>query len=162
VDIESTASGTPVTFTVNPTGQDGVQVSQIGQDLDSLQGGLTLVGTAAASLTVNAQSNAASHSYTVNDTQVLRDTTAITLTSGTGTFGQLVVHGSTGPADTFDVTPSKNTTITVDGGTAGTATLTVHTPAGANLQDDHSGNITDTNGLYQPVHYSDFATVNIV
>jgi hypothetical protein len=158
IDVESLPSGTSLLLTT--TGNSDVVIAQVGQDTSAVLGTITLAGTSTDTLTVNDQADAGNNSYTVSDSSVQTGSITVTITSP---FGQEVVYAGTG-TNTFDVTPSTDTTISVDGGSSGSNTLTYHTPSSPTDTpvNDGSYTITDTSGHYQPVYYYDFATVTIV
>jgi hypothetical protein len=120
-------------------------------------------------VTVDDSQNSTATSYTINpDTGVNAITTAgldVTLvgTGGGDFFSKVVVDGGTG-VNSYDVTPSANTVITVsDNNATVSSTLTYEkTASGASPVNDGVSSITDASGHhYQPVNYHGFAQGNI-
>ncbi len=162
IDVEGAVSGTTLVLTT--TGNSDVQFAQVGQDFDSAFTGVTIIlaGTSSDTLTVNDQANTTGTTYTVSDTGVTSTNASITIN---GQFGQEVVFGGSG-TNHFDVTPStvgSGTTISVDGGSGSSNTLTYHTPISPPDApvNDGSSSIFDTGGNYEPVYYYDFLTETI-
>jgi hypothetical protein len=155
INVESTPAGTAVTV-VGGAGQNDFQISQIANNLDSLLGDLTLVsGSPADTLTVNDQLNPLAADYSVSDTSITRTgAAAITLV---GPFDQLAVLGGSA-SNTLDVTPSPVSTISVDGGLAGTSTLTYESNGSTTFVDD-GFTIADPTAGVKPVQYSGIASV---
>jgi acrosin len=164
IDVESTPSGVAVTLDASG-GNSDIVVSQVANNLDAIQGDLTLVGASTDTITINDQANINDTNYVVSDTGVTRDAAAaITLSGGAVNGEQLVVLGGSG-ANVFDVTPSINMVLTVDGG-SGTdsnglplSTLNYHTNGSTTYGEDGTS-ITDVGMM--PVFYSNFGTVNYV
>jgi hypothetical protein len=157
IDVEGAVSGT--TLVLVTTGNSDVQLAQVGQDTSALAGaGIILAGTSTDTLTVNDQADPGNNSYTVSDSNLTTGSISVTINSP---FGQEVVYGGTG-TNSFDVTPSTNTTISVDGGSSGANTLHYHKQSGEMLDTSSGYSIVDT-GVhhYQTVYYYDFNTVTI-
>ncbi|HZT81758.1 MAG TPA: hypothetical protein VFA26_16145, partial [Gemmataceae bacterium] len=153
IDIEATPSGTTVTFDAGG-GTNDIEVAQVGNNLDAIQGEVVLAGSVNDTVTINDQLNADDVNVSLDEFGLSR-TNSASLTFNTS-FSQVVFYGGSG-TNTVDVTPSGNTTFWLDGGLAGTSILNYHTGGSTTYQDDGS-TISDT-GL-QSVFYFDFGTVN--
>jgi hypothetical protein len=155
INVESTPAGTAVTI-VGGAGQNDFQVSQIGNNLDSLLGDVTLVsGSGSDTVTVNDQLNPLAADYTISDKSITRTGAAgVTLV---GAFDQLAVLGGS-DGNTLDVTPSAVSNITLDGGLSGKSALTYHTNGSTTFANDGFA-ITDPTAGMKPVQYSGIASI---
>ena len=112
-NVVSTAAGTPVTLN-GGNGNDTFNVSPTAQNLDSIQGALSLFGGGGTdSVTLNDQAKAGDTTYSLTSTTVNR--TGAAQISYTGDEG-LTLNGSSG-ADTYNVvSTAAGTPVTLNGG----------------------------------------------
>src|SRR5262249_39257898 len=115
-----------------------------------------VAGNPADTLTVNDQLNPNATDYTISDTTVTRSgAAAITLVNPLGQIARL--GGSDG--NTFNVTPSTTSTITLDSDASNTSTLTSNANGTTTFSDDGSS-IPDPTAGVQPVFYTSFGVVS--
>ncbi len=160
VDLEGSAAGGMLTL--NLAGSSNELDVGLNSNLYGLAGNVQVNLTNGSSsnnvLTVNDTDNAVNEAWTVSDSLITQSGSEGALAiSGAAQFGSMVVlagnGGSTG--NTFAVTASAASVISVDGGMGTNNSLTVH-EGSATGTDNGNGQITFANPTLQPVNYSDF------
>lgn len=120
--VQSTGTGTPVTITTGP-GNNTINVGNAQNQLDSIQGPLTINGGGNATLNVNDQSTATNQVYQISDHSVQRLTQVnntyvpnIATISYSG-IANLALYGGTGSNILYIDSTAAGTTTDVYGGT---------------------------------------------
>jgi hypothetical protein len=161
VDLEGSAVGG--TLTLNLAGSSNELDVGLISNLYGLAGNVQVNLTNAAStgnvLTVNDSANAVNEDWTVSDSLITQVGAGSLSIAGAAQFGSIVVlagdGGSTG--NTFAVTASAASVISVDGGMGTNNSLIVHEGSSTGI-DDGVSQVTFTGPTLQPVNYSDFGS----
>jgi hypothetical protein len=118
INIEDTMAEVPIAINLSD-GTDQVNLSPTSQNLNTIEGNVTIHGQAGAVLTCNDQSNSGAHTYTITANTIARSDSGLIRYSG---VGDVVLNGGSGD-DTFIVqSTAPGTSITLNGD-SGTNTL---------------------------------------
>jgi hypothetical protein len=141
VNVIATTSGAPLTINEG-VGTDTVNISPSAQDLDNIQGAVTVNGSIGLNfLTINDQNNGTAQTYTMTATSVAR-TGAATITFG-NEMKFVTLSGSSG-ADTYSITGAGGLFSTTLNDGVGNNTVNVQATSGSAL-------IVNT-GLYDTIY----------
>jgi hypothetical protein len=139
-NIVGTSTNNPVTINAG-TGNHAFVVSPAAQNLDAIQGALSLLGTTGANtLVVNDQNNTRADSYTLKDSSVSRTNSAL-ITFGIPSMVRTVHAGSASNTVTVLSTPTTGSLLFDGGGNSDTLVLpdAANTIAIANLNTGNFG-----------------------
>jgi hypothetical protein len=138
VNIEDLPAG--ISLTVNlGDGTDAVNLSPTAQNLNAIQGNVTINGQAGTTVTCNDQSNSAGQAYTMTANTLAR--TGSTLISYVG-VGSLVLNGSNG-GNTFTVQgTSAGTAMRINGGSGTNTAVGSDTANAWTISGRNTGTVT--------------------
>jgi hypothetical protein len=150
-DINSTASGTPLTVNAG-NGANTFVMTPASDFLDNILGAVTLnAGTGNNTLTVDDQNDTFNDTYTIGVGSIQR--TAEALISYSGTFGSVTVNGSNIANITYDInTTAAVTPLTINAGSG--ANVLNLTPTSENL-NNLAGAVTINAGSASTVNVDD-------